>query len=983
MPRYKTNRTEGEFRECRICAFSCVCKKFHTGASRRENSKFLCKLAGSYKRPLDSKYGTGLKARIRSKSRAHVRYSVHRAIFKSRKAFAGRYGDKHYAREKCYQGGKSRVSRFFKSHLSCSKKGRGAKAGYQSEKAEQLSKVPAFQDGGCKSSQRYDSNRGLASKVRSVRRLLLSKHTQSPSSVSEVQVQGKSVRVPLSPFRDSNSPVFIHKDVKSPSFIPKKIGDTNDHLSRRYFDHESIKRSGNPRLQTGNKSSRTFRFSDKLQKVGSDTHSVSGVHRIYNRHMQNDSCASTTKSGKDKEIVSGGPYITIDNTKVVRGDRKPHSIYSSCLSSSSPLQVPSGCKKSSTKVLQQLRSTGSSDMHSETGVTLVDKSFRELEWQIDDKATPYHNNSKRCFRSRLGRSVRKNENRGSLVGIRKRPTHKCERTSCSFSFFTGISKRKIKCHSSCSDRQQNYSGLSKQNGGNCVKMLQPNSIRHLELVHFKKCIDKSRLYSRSRECGRRLGVQTQQGLEQLETGCDGLQATDEQNHAVRGGPVCGPDECAATPVLELATRSKSDQIQRIDPSMEQDKRVCFSTILHDSPSCEKSKGGKDNIGTSDTSMVVSTMVCEPAGDVHSEPLIATKISNNSHISKQNDSPTGVKQQSAVNRMVNLRQSYHSMQLSETTQELLLGSWSKGTSSSYNSAWKKWHSWCMEREIDPVSAPLSHILEYLSKLHTNGLQYRSINVHRSAISSVHAYIDKVPVGQHFMVRQLMKGILRSNPPLPRYKEFWNVDQVLSYIISLPVNESLSMKILSKKLAVLLAIAAPKRVSEIARLDKNFMSIAPNSHSVRFFLPGLSKTQKDASTREVVYDSFPQNPQICVFECLSSYIDRTEHWRSCDKETSKYDPLLRSTVKPHKGVSPNTVSRWIKDMLSAAGIDISIFKAHSTRGASSSKAFQQGVSVNEIIALADWSSSSTFCKYYKRNVSGRSFTESVFHIGKYLL
>ena len=54
------------------------------------------------------------------------------------------------------------------------------------------------------------------------------------------------------------------------------------------------------------------------------------------------------------------------------------------------------------------------------------------------------------------------------------------------------------------------------------------------------------------------------------------------------------------------------------------------------------------------------------------------------------------------------------------------------------------------------------------------------------------------------------------------------------------------------------------------------------------------------------------------------------------------------------------------MAAAGIDISHFKAHSTRAASTSAAARLGVSTAQILLTADWSSASTFSKFYKRDV-----------------
>lgn len=44
------------------------------------------------------------------------------------------------------------------------------------------------------------------------------------------------------------------------------------------------------------------------------------------------------------------------------------------------------------------------------------------------------------------------------------------------------------------------------------------------------------------------------------------------------------------------------------------------------------------------------------------------------------------------------------------------------------------------------------------------------------------------------------------------------------------------------------------------------------------------------------------------------------------------LFSLFVKPHKPVSTNSLARWIKSVLSNAGIDASVFKALSVYGAS---------------------------------------------------
>ena len=66
-------------------------------------------------------------------------------------------------------------------------------------------------------------------------------------------------------------------------------------------------------------------------------------------------------------------------------------------------------------------------------------------------------------------------------------------------------------------------------------------------------------------------------------------------------------------------------------------------------------------------------------------------------------------------------------------------------------------------------------------------------------------------------------------------------------------------------------------------------------------------------------------------LDEYIKRTHH-RCAEKRRSQ---LMLSFIQPYVEVSSSTVSRWIKEALKLAGIDVSIFKGHPTRGSSSFK------------------------------------------------
>ena len=65
-------------------------------------------------------------------------------------------------------------------------------------------------------------------------------------------------------------------------------------------------------------------------------------------------------------------------------------------------------------------------------------------------------------------------------------------------------------------------------------------------------------------------------------------------------------------------------------------------------------------------------------------------------------------------------------------------------------------------------------------------------------------------------------------------------------------------------------------------------------------------------------------------------------------------LLSYTRPFKPVTASVLARWVKSLLQLlAGIDTEIFSAHFMRGVLTLAALSQGVSVSDILYMADWS------------------------------
>jgi hypothetical protein len=269
----------------------------------------------------------------------------------------------------------------------------------------------------------------------------------------------------------------------------------------------------------------------------------------------------------------------------------------------------------------------------------------------------------------------------------------------------------------------------------------------------------------------------------------------------------------------------------------------------------------------------------------------------------------------------------------------------------------------------VSASLTVVLDFLSEIHEEGKAYRSINVSRSMLSATLDKIEGYDVGKHPLVIKLMLGIFNSNPPKPKYNSFWDIGSELSYLEGLGPDTSLSFKNLSSKLVMLLALTSLFRVSEIAAID--FKSIVFSWPVVKFALSRLRKSQRKGSLQVFSLNNLGSSLLNCPVSCLERYIFVTSELRKESENSS----LILGLRSPHPPIGASTIGRWIKLLLSEAGVDTTTYSAHSTRGASASKAVSAGLSIDSILKTGSWASESVFSKHYNRPRNKDAFGEAI--------
>ena len=113
-------------------------------------------------------------------------------------------------------------------------------------------------------------------------------------------------------------------------------------------------------------------------------------------------------------------------------------------------------------------------------------------------------------------------------------------------------------------------------------------------------------------------------------------------------------------------------------------------------------------------------------------------------------------------------------------------------------------------------------------------------------------------------------------------------------------------------------------DINKFDNNYIQDLGDRYRITVH-EKLKQTKPGRHLEPIELLAFPEGKNLCVVQRLRECIHRTD---SLSKDHSQ---LLLSNVKPFKPVARDTVSRWVKQVLQSAGIDITKYSAHSCRAA----------------------------------------------------
>ena len=135
---------------------------------------------------------------------------------------------------------------------------------------------------------------------------------------------------------------------------------------------------------------------------------------------------------------------------------------------------------------------------------------------------------------------------------------------------------------------------------------------------------------------------------------------------------------------------------------------------------------------------------------------------------------------------------------------------------------------------------------MTELYDLGLGYSSINTARCALSAILECrsSSNSTFGQSVDAKRFMKGIFQSRPALPRYNKTWDVQTTLQYLLSMKDTKDLTLKELTLKLVILVALTTVQRGQSLHLMDT--ANMVHERKFAHFYVRQCYKTDK---TREI--------------------------------------------------------------------------------------------------------------------------------------
>ena len=602
----------------------------------------------------------------------------------------------------------------------------------------------------------------------------------------------------------------------------------------------------------------------------------------------------------------------------------------------------------------------------------------------------------RRLKRRLGRTLRGIHSKRRLVRTRKSPPHQLLGTQGSSSGSQEFREAVQGTDCSHSNRQHDCSVLHQQRGWYEIRVSLCPTLATPILVSSQEDNSAGQTHSGSLECHSRQAVPAQSGdPDRVVPVSTGVQSLVLQLGPAADRSFCHPLQSQASQVCLSGSGLDSLGGGCSQPTMEPPGRVCLSSSLpSQSGHIQTGESGLSQNDLNRSGLAQHALVLGSDQSIKSDSLQSSLGEEPVDSTFQRPSPQELESSESA-CLAPKASSIRRQGFSEEVAARIEAPQRSSTRAVYKSKWAIFVNWCDSNQVDFRSPCLKQVADFLLYLFKERqLQPSTIEGYRTAIADMVGN-NLVNFGMDESLTRLLDSFHRDKPKGRRGVPAWNLSLVFHQLTKAPFEpmRKASLKHLTFKTVFLLALVSGKRRSEIhAWLYRNIRHQENWSQVSLYPSPSfLSKNQlaRDgpAAVAPVVIPalapsldrSLKEDKSLCPVRALRYYLDRTKDLRSGK------DLVFVSFRKSfQKDIVPATVSSWIKQTVLLCyqlsdheAQTMHQVRAHDVRAFAASKAFQGGVSLDQILSACHWKAHNTFTQFYLKDLAWAD--SELYHLG----
>ncbi|KAE8636869.1 hypothetical protein XENTR_v10003178 [Xenopus tropicalis] len=496
----------------------------------------------------------------------------------------------------------------------------------------------------------------------------------------------------------------------------------------------------------------------------------------------------------------------------------------------------------------------------------------------------------------------------------------------------------------------------------------------------------SSIHTRPRKLASRLPQQTKARSRGMGPKSQGVSGYHRQVGSPGSGPYGLSNESPSTPLHGQMPRSHGNRGRCSDRRLELLSSLRLpSTSTHPKSTPKDQEGGLPSNSDS-TILAQKDMVHRPDVPQQRTALSSPLASRPAHAGSDPTSESSIPEFNglALESLVPSRRGF-----STEVIQTMMAARRPVSAKAYHRVWRIYQEWCQSQGQPFQDFSIPRLLSFLQSGLDKGLSLGSLKSQISALSVL--FQQRIALLPD--VRTFLQGVSHLHPPFRDPIPPWDLNLVLTALQAAPFEPLATIPLawVSWKTAFLLAIASARRVSELSSLScQSPYLIFHEDRTVLRTIPSFTPKVISAFhiNQDITIPSFCPNPKtpkevalhsLDPVRALKFYLHRTK-----DIRTTNSLFVLHSGPQKGSPASKTTVSRWIKEAIRRAYITRGKspplrIRAHSTMGISTSWAFRNKASAEQVCRAATWSSLHSFTKFYRFEV----FAASDAHFGRKVL